>query len=121
MLSRPNFGPRIEFWSSQRPRSKPWPRFEATTKSDQTYVTGEYSTRCLLGHTTQGSGSHPLATCFAVLDGNDAHVARPGEAPWLKAGSAESPATRRRDRSHEVLTKLFMWRGSAIARAGRKF
>ena len=42
MLSRPHFGPRIEFWSSRRPRSKPWPRFEATTKTDEHYWTGEY-------------------------------------------------------------------------------
>ena len=43
MLSRPHFGPRIEFWSSRRPRSKPWPRFEATTKTDEHYWTGEYA------------------------------------------------------------------------------
>ena len=50
-----------------------------------------------------------------------AHGGRIRTAAALEARQAEPPATRRRDRCHEVLTKLFMWRGSAIARAGRKF
>ena len=49
------------------------------------------------------------------------HGGRRRAAIALFARQAEPPATRRRDRCHEVLTKLFMWRGSAIARAGCKF
>ena len=77
------------------------------------FLRSEWAIRHFYRYTAQST--------FNLAELTLADVERRRKAATLEARQAEPPATRRRDRCHEVLTKLFMWRGSAIARAGRKF